>query len=130
MNKIDTEIYYDVKEWLTNWNAHNIVFTVSMGGLSESYEIAIQSIAAYMMQWIIDNPFKETNTISEATRWKEYINLLDKEVGVLDQIDDIGPTGAMWSAARNLALNFTRRGPYEAMKDSAVKDRIITIKKP
>jgi hypothetical protein len=40
-----------------------------------------------------------------------------------------GISGAMYSAALNLALNFYRKTPVEIMNDERVKDRHIQISK-
>ena len=107
----------NTKQWIEAYEAGHEVESVSMGGISEGYENAIQSLAVEISRRLPDYP--------EEAIAKETIGVaLDEAVGLLNSTH--GFSGAQAGGAKNLAWNIWRRGT-ESFKD--VPDRIIKIKK-
>lgn len=108
------------KEWIEALDRNKTVDSVSMGGISEGYEMAIQSLVVEIVRKLAD---REVPT--NKTELAQMINSTrDKAVKVLDGIH--GFSGAQVGAAANLASIIWVRG-LDSFQE--VADRIIKIKK-
>lgn len=108
------------KEWIEALDRNKTVDSVSMGGISEGYEMAIQSLVVEIVRKLAD---REVPT--NKTELAQMINSTrDKAVKVLDGIH--GFSGAQVGAAGNLASIIWVRG-LDSFQE--VPDRIIKIKK-
>ena len=108
------------KEWIEALDKGEVIESVTMGGISEGYEKAIQSLSVEIVRNLIAHDVPK-----EDDRFKALVGLTkERAVDILDGIH--GFSGAQVGAATNLAAIVWRRGP-ESFQD--VKDRIIKIKK-
>lgn len=97
------------------------IWTCEMGSLGEEYERAIQILGFAFLKEMLADPFDSSNK-----QWKDYIDDLEKTANMQKMMDFIAPTGAMYSAAVNLASVFANKG-YEAGMNSAPESRRILI---
>jgi hypothetical protein len=118
-------------EALRKWDAGETVFTVEMGGIGPGYEQAIQMLAFEMIRRCLcgdlaippygaDFPDVDEKRVHEA---------LDEVVHVENAKGYGGFSGAQVGAAKNLAMCVVRRGYRTALRDPAVKDRLIQVAK-
>jgi len=122
------------KEMLKKWNNGKKIDSVSMGGLVEGYENAIQQNIFPLCEKIVDivsNNALCVPALSSSDEIKsddndfwnsEYDKLLSK------QIKGQGLSGAQAGAIKTVAWQFAKYG-YDYMMKSAPKDRIIKVKK-
>lgn len=111
-----------VSEALAKWDAGETIFTVEMGGIGPGYEMAIQGLAFEIM--------REINGFSQWGDDRELLKLnvrIDAVVHRCDKEPWAGFSGAQVGAARNLASYVCRRGYRSALRDDAVKDRLIQV---
>lgn len=106
------ENHTEARAWLAKWDAGEIVWTIEMGGLGPGYEQCIQLMAAEMLRVLLERGMPEDD---EARR---------KLLTELPAVEKLGPTGAQWGAAANLAMNFYRRGPEVALASVSPDRRI------
>lgn len=117
------------EEVLALWDQGVAVPTVQMGGIGDNYERSLQTLAFVMWQLIRENVMPADDEGNDV--WKGFWTKIDNlaETRLTDISPDLeGMTGAQWSAARNLAGNYARRGYSDAVL-SAPRDRIIRVKK-
>lgn len=115
------------KDWLERWDKGDLVWSVSMGGMGPGYEQCIQIMVAEMLRYLVrkdtcleelmDDDLAEFNT--EFEHWAEQADFIKK----------LGPSGAQYGAAKNLAFILWRKGPVEALTDSVVEKRLIMVSK-
>ena len=115
------------KDWLKRWDKDEPVWSVSMGGLGPGYEQCIQIMVAEMLRYLVrkdtcleelmDDDLAEFNT--EFEHWAEQADFIKK----------LGPSGAQYGAAKNLALVLWQKGPVEALTDPVIKERLIMVSK-
>lgn len=111
-----------VDEALAKWDANETVFSVEMGGLGPGYEMAIQGLAFELMRefkdfahW--DNPMYDLEAIADP-----IVHRCNSEPWG-------GFSGAQVGAAINLAGVVCRKGYRTALREDAVKDRLIQVSK-
>jgi len=124
METIATDIIPEtVADALKMWDAGETLFVVEMGGLGPGYEMAIQGLAFELMR-IIDG----------FDKWNDEAALADlnrRADEVVSECDSKpwggGFSGAQVGAAKNIASCVCRRGYRNALRDPAVKDRLIQV---
>lgn len=116
--------YNTIETWLSDWDDGADVSSVSMSGFGGDYEQALQVIAAEAVRTLIKLDYKQ-NGFQNQKAYDKFIEELDKNQVVID----IGASGAMFSAAINLAMIMYKRGPDSALSDQAIKDRLIKVSK-
>lgn len=123
--KIREELYPETAlDALARWDRGESVFTVEMGGLGPGYEQVIHIMAFEIIRkWgarkddILELPTDE--------RFDALAGAVSSEI--MQKIG--GPSGAQMGAAVSLAWITIDRGWREAIKDPAVKDRLIQVQK-
>lgn len=115
------------------WHLGYHVWSVSMGGLGPGYEMGIQRIAFAMLREMLAEPYDYRSdrvaALPDDARAKDgraYFDKIEQKVAVTAIIDEVGPTGAMYGAACNLADNIMRQG-YTAALNSVPKSRLIIV---
>lgn len=122
MNKANLK---QAKEWIAQWDEGKPVPTVSMGGLGDEYERALQTIAVEALRFLV---WKKPNLDGSEAAVRKVYRELDEAVYSVDA--RLQSTGAMHGAALNLAAHFYRKGPFNCLaSDSAIQDRKITVSK-
>jgi hypothetical protein len=107
-------------EWIDAFDRGEVIESVDMGGISDGYEMAIQSLVVEIVRKVSSHDVpKEMDT------FKALLGIAkDQSVNILDGIH--GFSGAQIGASTNLAAIIWRRG-IDSFQD--VKDRIIKIQK-
>jgi hypothetical protein len=112
----------DATDILSRWDEGRSVWSVEMGGLGPGYEQAIQVMVFEMLRALLDMDPDEGEF--EEEKWPELRDRIDEQIS--KTIDEIGPSGAQWGAALNLALGIYRRGP-QAIHNEVPNDRHIQV---
>jgi hypothetical protein len=109
-----------LKNWLADYYNGITVNTVSMGGLGDGYELAIQECAIEAM--------KNLQMIAVPESQEKFIEILNEAMDkASEELDAIhGFSGAQVGAAKSIAAVFWKKTPDEGMK-TAPADRIIQI---
>ncbi|MGH8596002.1 MAG: hypothetical protein ACREXT_05025 [Gammaproteobacteria bacterium] len=119
----------DAAEWVSCWDAGDVIWTIEMGGMGSGYEQAIQVTCVEMVRWFIVNKTDAAEFADE----KKYPALRDRMDDALfaenGPLKGMGLTGAQVGAARNLACHIYRDGPTATLTDEHVKDRKIMVSK-
>ncbi len=98
------------------------VKTVIMGGITNGYEIAIQTLAIEIMRILM--------VVKIPEKQEAFQSLLSKaEKGAFEVVKDYGYSGAQVGAAKNIAAIYYRQTPSGALSKMDDLERIITIKK-
>jgi hypothetical protein len=118
----------DNQEFLAQWDAGEHVITIQMGGLSYGYDLGIQTIAMEMLCGIIASPPEWGGHEGDPKYWTEYRDSIEEKAYVKTAIAKVQPSGAMFGAAWNLAINMAKRG-YEASLASVPPDRHMTMRR-
>ena len=114
-----------LRKWIADYDNGNEMESVSMGGISEGYEAAIQDCAIETMrnlQMITLPEDKEAFGAAVEVAADAAVELLDKTYGF---------SGAQVGAAKNMAAVFWRQTPEKgiAMMKEQDPKRIIKIRK-
>jgi hypothetical protein len=117
-----------VDDALAKWDAGDSLFSVEVGGLGPGYEMAIQGLAFELMRELRGQmpPHGVDIPDAEMTRLQ---GIIDSTVHRFNSEPWGGFSGAQVGAATNLAASVLRRGYRTAMRDPAVKDRLIQVSK-
>lgn len=114
----------DAADWLAKWDRGDGVWSISMGGLGPGYEQCIQMLVAENLRHLLSVapprpcPEEEINAVWDTMREASFKN---------EVVEKLGPSGAQWGAAGNLAWQFYQRGPIDVMRDPKLKDRHIQV---
>lgn len=108
-----------VDDALKRWDAGESVFTVEMGGIGPGYEQCIQILAFELMREFKDLDWE---AVDAQERGQAIINAV---VGRLN--GDLHFSGAQVGAAGNLASRVCKVGYRKALREDAVKDRLIQV---
>jgi hypothetical protein len=124
MNAPETDndiIPLTVADALAKWDANQTVFTVQMGGLGPGYDMAIAALAFELMRVWQDVDFTANDFRARLESLAEPVihRCNDEPWG--------GFSGAQVGTAQRLASNVCRRGYRIALRDNAVKDRLIQV---
>ena len=112
-------------QWISDYDSGKVMESVSMGGLGDGYEIAIQDCAVEIIRGLqgIEVPEKDEDFRKQfESVSNEVATRLDKKHGF---------SGAQVGAAKNIAAVFWRKTPevgIQTMKDQDA-ERIIHIQK-
>jgi len=126
----------NVDEALAAWDAGDEVETVEMGGLGAGYEMAIQCVAFELMRALRDDPALAAINARVANNESfppEFGRMLDEIIWKLDEKQPDGTcklgglSGKQASAAKSMAVNFTRHG-WQNARDT-VPERMIFVRK-
>lgn len=114
-----------LRKWIADYDNGNTMESVSMGGISDSYEAAIQDCAIETMrnlQMIALPEDKEAFGAAVEVAADAAVELLDKKHGF---------SGAQVGAAKNMAAVFWRHTPEKGieMMKKRDPDRIIKIRR-
>lgn len=108
------------QEWIAAFDRGEVIESVSMGGMGDGYESAIQSCAVEIVRRLCPHTVPK-----EREQFTKLVNLSESEaVALLDATH--GFSGAQVGAAKNLSAIIWRRG-LDSFKE--VSDRIIKIRK-
>ncbi|HET8636014.1 MAG TPA: hypothetical protein VFL96_04110 [Acidobacteriaceae bacterium] len=108
------------------WDAGDPVWTVEMGGIGPGYEQAIQIMGFEFLRWMLSAPPKDGWDNLEGDAWREYRDAC--EAACSDTVKQIGPSGAQFGAAMNLASVFAKQG-YAKGLTMVDADRHILVSK-
>ena len=116
----------DAKEWLRRWDNDETVWTISMGGLGDGYEHAIQSTVAENLRFMISKGF-DSDKWEDKEIWQKDYKLIEESAFKNSVINELGITGAQFGAAINLSAMLYSKTPIGVMSDARVKDRHIQV---
>ena len=119
------------EELLEKWDRGEPIRTASMGGMGEHYEQSIHLIAMELLREFIKKPFdyagfEEAEDDEFYKAMMSYLEPIFKLENINNLINDVGPTDAMMSAARNLAHVFANEG-YEKALTKLPEERLIPV---
>ena len=112
------------EELIADWKAGKTVTVVEMGGFGHGYEVGIYEIAMAALEAMDADKFDYENDAKDLEKWREYTDKIEEKIESTMQY--IQPSGAMFSAAMNIAAIYSRNG-YENGMAKAPKDRIIEL---
>ena len=127
----EIELYgADPADWLKRWDAGDSVWTIEMGGLGPGYEQAIHIIVAEILRLMLEKKYNSAvwgdGDNETWQRDREEIEAMGHSNATMKHL---GPSGAQWGAAMNIAVMLYHHGPRTIMADSRVKDRHIQVSK-
>lgn len=127
MTEQETHVQHDpipetVAEALAKWDAGESVFTVEMGGLGPGYEMAIQGLAFELMRAL-------DGKMEDGKPWSHYDPIVNPVVSECDGKPWGGFSGAQVGAAKSLVGHVVLKGYRNALREDAVKDRLIQVSK-
>lgn len=104
---------------LRTWDACELVWTGSMGGMGPGYEQCIQVMGFEMLRAMLKNPptdWASFNDSAEGTSaWLAYRKAVEDDPIVKACVRAMRPSGAQFCAAMNLASVFARNGYAKGM---------------
>jgi len=105
------------REALAAWDAGDLVWTVEMGGMGPGYEQAIQMMAFEFLRYMLDHPpvdgWESLKGDDDGKKWRAYRNAVEASAKAV--VLRIGPSGAQFDAAMNIANVFAARGYSEGL---------------
>jgi len=104
-------------EALRRWDAGLSVFTVEMGGIGPGYEQVIHLMVFELIRQLRGVPLKD----NEDDLNKQFSDYLKSSF-----VKELGPSGAQWGAAQNLAYVMLTQGYGDALR-SVPDDRHIQV---
>lgn len=113
------------QDYLSRWHNGETLTSISMGGqgLGEKYEHAIQQTAVLFMTHMLEQAFDINEPDDDKLR--KASQKVSDAVDTDKDFQDV--SGAMYSAARNLAAHFYRKGPAACLTEAAVASRHILV---
>lgn len=116
-------------EALAAWDAGQTVKTVSMGGLGEAYERALQTAGFEWWRALRANPPKDWDSRKDLDAAKDAcVPAVEKALTDCGLTGQYGLSGAQYGAAMNIGAVFARNGYAGGLK-MAPADRIIDCRK-
>lgn len=116
-------------EVIAAWDAGRPIWSVSMGGMGAGHEQCIQIVGFEMWRAMRDAPPESWDKFDDdRDAWKSYMDQIEKAPTVNAAIEKLGPSGAQFTAAMNLASVFARNG-YAKGIAKAPADRHIQCSK-
>jgi hypothetical protein len=97
-----------------------------MGGIGPGYEQAIQVMAFDFLGWMHSHPPEDGWDEMKGDKWRMYSS--ECEEACKQTVKRIGPSGAQFGAAMNIASVFARQGYAEALS-MVGPDRHILVSK-
>lgn len=117
-----------IEQVLKDWDDGNPVWSVELGGIGPGYEQCIQLVGFEFLKQMKISPFDYELNDSNKVKWKIYINTIEANSTAKSLIEKLGPSGAQYEAAMNLASVFSRHGYAKGLK-MAGEDRHILVSK-
>lgn len=116
------------------WDDGEIIWSIEMGGLGPGYEQAIQITAMEILRYMLAHPpdWEKIDADPEdapygSRAWDVYRDEMDKSLfGEGNPCEELGLSGAQFSAACNIAVVFLRNGYQEGLA-KAPDDRRIQV---
>lgn len=113
---------------LAEWDRGGSVWSCSMGGLGPGYEQCIQIMGFEFLRAMLADPFDYASSANDGDKWRAYIDRIEQMPEPARIIKKLGPTGAQFGAAMNIASVFARNG-YSAGMLMVPEDRRIQVRK-
>lgn len=114
----------DCADMLARWDAGDTIWTVEMGGMGPGYEQGIQVLMIAALRSFVarnvDCTLVGANLPDDVRQanWRTIGAELDADPAFGLEMERVGPSGAMYGAAKSLAWNFYRDDSPEATLDS------------
>lgn len=115
---------------LAKWDAGAPVWSCEMGGIGPGYEQCIQEMGFEMLRAMLASPIDWSSVSGEAGRsaWREYSDKIKATPNVKAVVEKLGPSGAQFGAAMNIASVLARHD-YAGGMDMVPEDRRILVSK-
>lgn len=118
------------EEALAAWDNGDSVWSCDQGGMGPGYEQCIQLMGFEMLRAMIANPVNWDDMTGESGRenWAKYCDKIEAVPSVKSAVESLGPSGAQFGSAVNLASVFARNG-YSGGMEMVPEDRRIQVSK-
>lgn len=118
------------EEALATWDRGEPVWTCEMGGIGPGYEQCIQIMGFEMLRAMLSHPADWDKVSGEEGRdaWRAYRDEIEAVPEVKSIVERLGPSGAQFGAAMNIAAVFAMNGYAKGM-EKVPEDRRILISK-
>lgn len=116
---------------LKAWDAGEPIWTCDMGGMGPGYEQCIQIMAFEMLRAMVAQPpadWEKLNGEDGRDAWRSYKDQIEAIPAVKAAIHTLGPSGAQFGAAMNIASTFASLG-YAGGMEKVPQDRRILVSK-
>lgn len=113
---------------LAEWDRGGSVWSCELGGLGPGYEQCIQIMGFEFLRAMLADPFDYEGKAEDRDVWRTYVDKIEKQPGPKAIIEKLGPSGAQFSAAMNIASVFAKNGYAKGM-DMVPEDRRIQVSK-
>ncbi len=111
---------------LAAWDAGDLVWTCSMGGMGPGYEQAIQMMGFAFLREMVADQFDYESDSEDRDKWRAYTDQIEATPAAKAIVEKIGPSGAQFSAAMNIASVFARNGYAKGM-ETVPEDRRMMV---
>lgn len=129
IEKTEIDLYgADAADWLRRWDAGQTVWSISMGGLGPGYEQCIQIVVAEILRHLLERKY-DVAAWDSLPVWEKDHAEIDEASWSNPRVKKLGPSGAQWGAAMELAASLYRYGPRTLMTDERTKDRHIQVRR-
>ena len=116
------------EEALAEWDRGGSVWSCELGGLGPGYEQCIQIMGFEFLREMLANPFDYEGKADDKDVWRAYVKDIESAPGPKAIIEKLGPSGAQFGAAMNIASVFARKGYAKGM-ETVPEDRRIQVSK-
>lgn len=113
---------------LTEWDNGGVIWSCEMGGLGPGYEQCIQIMTFEFLRAMLADPFDYDGKADDKEAWRAYVDRIEAMPGPKSIIETLGPSGAQFGAAMNIAGVFARHG-YARGMEMVPKNRRIQVSK-
>ena len=113
---------------LAEWDRNGSVWSCELGGLGPGYEQCIQIMGFEMLRAMVADPFDYEANDGDQDAWRAYSKHIESEPTVKAIIEKLGPSGAQFGAAMNIASVFAKNGYAKGM-EMVPEDRRIQVSK-
>jgi hypothetical protein len=119
------ELFMNTKEALEAWDRGDPIETISMGGMGDYYERGIHTC---VFELIRDCSHFDFPNDDDQDEWKQIAQKIDDAAFKNTTIEHLGLSGAMYYAARNVAVRAITMG-WDEMYKSIPKERKVIVQK-
>lgn len=116
------------EEVLAEWDRGGSVWSCELGGLGPGYEQCIQMMGFEFLRAMLSEPFDYDGKSDDKAAWSAYVDSIEAMPGPAAIISKLGPSGAQFGAAMNIASVFARHGYAKGM-ELVPEDRRIQVSK-
>ena len=113
---------------LAEWDRNGSVWSCELGGLGPGYEQCIQIMGFEMLRAMEADPYDYVANEGNEDAWRAYSKRIESEPTVKAIIEKLGPSGAQFGAAMNIASVFAKNGYAKGM-EMVPEDRRIQVSK-